>query len=367
MSTDPAEDLTRASAAGEQPPGPFGGADEEGPDDAAIRAELRARGHNPPKRGRLGRDWHALWESGEGADQADAEAAELAATGGVTAADFPRAHDDQVDGEARPGRPKARGWRERILGKDEDRGRGKHKGRGEKRGPRTTAPKHERVPLDRLGESAFDFLARAARADPPLSRTFSLEAPLVGMMADDAIQGTPLDKPLQVAARAQAKLRIGSAIIGMPLGIIALERAQALPEKQRVMREAVILPMLREAAVMWVEFAGEAIKRKAERDAQRGPLYEEADLLLRHLLYGDPLDAETVAEPGPAGYAPPPAAEDQAAAWAQHHAAPGFMGGLGHQPAPSQYAAQAAPQYGYPYGTPPPRAQLHAAQLVPRP
>jgi hypothetical protein len=357
LTTGPAEHVTAATPPGDlDDPGAADlvtgtglGAEEEGPDDAAMRAELRARGHLPPKRGRLGADWVALWASGEGAEfvfgRQDQGAGNIpgdipADDGGVSDADFIGDHARQVTAETRPRQPKAEGWRARLgaTGK----GKGKRRSGKESTGPRQAAPKHARVPLDRLGESAFGALARATRtADPILSRTFALEAPIAGPMIEDALSGTIADRALQPLARAQAKGSILVALFGMPLGVLALEQAQTLPDKQRATREAIILPMLREAAVTWVEFAGPAIKRKMDRDAERGPLYEEADALLAYLFYGEPAQAEPSPGEGLGE-------EDQAAAAAQHQAAPGFMG-FGAPPQQSQYANP------YP-----------AAQLVPR-
>jgi hypothetical protein len=331
-------------------PGDIPPADDTGPDDAAMRAELRDRGHNPPARGRLGADWVALWESGEGILLGDGQGQALNdAAQGVTDTDFIGDHAQQVTPETRPKAPRAAGWRARLGLDDTRTGPGKRKSGKQTTGARKAAPKHARVPLDRIGEAAFDGLARITRGlDPALSRTFAVEAPLAGMMIEDGLAGTVVDRVLQPVARAQAKSRVLVALFGMPMGILALEQAQTLPDRQRLAREAIIVPMLREAAVMWVEYAGDAITRKAERDAARGPMYEEADALLRHLIYGEPLGVPDPGEPGPE-WAAAPAPEDQAARAAQQQATPGGFGGF-MAPAP-------AGQYGHPY---PP------AQLVPR-
>lgn len=352
--TGPGKDVDEGLAAqlGDDP----GAEERTGPADDEMRAELRARGHNPPKRGRLGRDWVSLWESGEGAESAQVTGDGIG-DGGVTDADFTGSHADQVDstGETRPGKPKAAGLRDRILGKQGTGRKARHGSGKEKTGRRTAQPKHARVSLDRLGESVFDGLARATRAvDPPLSRTFALEAPIAGPMIEDALAGTPVDKVLQPLARAQAKSRILIALFGMPLGILGLEQAQTLPERQRQVREAMILPMLRECAVMWVEFAGDKLKQKAERDAARGPLYEEADELLAFLLYGQ---APTGQATGHAGDWPAPDEDDQAAEQAQR-GPDGFM--TYHPPAPPP----AGPQYAHPYA---PYAQLGPGAAPPGP
>jgi hypothetical protein len=339
--------------------GPDRGEEGEGPSDEVMRAALRERGHNPTKRGRLGRDWVELYESGESITGA-----------AVTDADFEPDHARQVEdrpaasatrAERPPAKPKARGWRNRIgLG---DRA-GKHDS-GKPSAKRAAAPKHSagpRVPLDRLGETVLDGAAALMRGvDPALSRTFALEAPIGGMMAEDALAGTWVDRVvLQKAARAQDKTRILAALFGMPAGIIMLEQAQSLPERQRLTREAIILRGLRECAVMWVEFAGDKLKEKAARDAQRGPLYEEADELLRFLLYGTPVaqgagTAQDVADAWAAATSSP---GDQAAADAQAQATPGGFGGF-MAPPPAGYADR--PAYAHPY--PPVNP---AAALVPR-
>jgi hypothetical protein len=353
-SPDPAGLLTSASP---EPIGddPGDGQDPGGPSPATMRAELRERGHNPPPRGRLGPDWVALWESGESAG-APGEDLEGAA---VTGDDFPEDHAHQVTGEAAPRKPRAKTWRERLTGpKNAPKGgKGRHDSGRTRSGPRTRAPKHERVPLDRLGESVWAALGRwTAPVDAALSRCFVLQAPVSGMMAEDMIRGTPVDRPLQYVARAQAKANLAAALLGMPVGIIMLEHAQTLPDRQRLLREAVILPALRECAVSYIEIAGDKLLERAKRDAERAPLYDQADAIIAHLLYGAPLGddlgAAGQAAGDPGAWAAAVADEqDQAAGQAQAEAAPGAYSGFMAPPV----HPQPAPQYAHPY-----------AQLVPR-
>ena len=59
-----------------------------------------------------------------------------------------------------------------------------------------------------------------------------------------------------------------------------LEQAQGLPDGQRQMREAFLVPMLRESLVLWVDIAGDKVTEKAKRDAEMAPVYAQVDELL---------------------------------------------------------------------------------------
>src|SRR5262249_23017245 len=146
-------------------------------------------------------------------------------------------------------------------------------------------------------------------------------------------------------ARAQAKGRVAAALLGMPLGVIMLEHAQTLPDRQRLMREAVIVPGLRECVVQYIEIAGDKLVEKMKRDAERGPMYEQADRIIAHLWRGAPLDPADAPAPGPVWPgATEPEPGDQA----------GAPGGPPGWRAPPVHP-QPAPRYAHPY-----------AELLPR-
>jgi hypothetical protein len=75
-----------------------------------------------------------------------------------------------------------------------------------------------------------------------------------------------------------------------------LQAAQGLPEDQRAVRQAFLVPMLREALVLQVKIAGDKVVAKAARDAEMAPIYEQVDKLMAFIA-GE-------GEPGPAGPAP---------------------------------------------------------------
>lgn len=325
-------------------------ADDPGrPDDATIRAELRDRGHDPPRKARLGKDWVALWLSGETAtdpgDPGDPGAAET-----VTAASPPPAAEPGASkrprpptGERAPRRPKATGsLRDRLWGPKSGE-QNKKAGRG---GKAKDKPKHDRVPVDRVAAQIWEGVARVVEPiDAPVARCLHYQADLSGLMIERMAKGTLIDKGLQPLARGEIKVREVSALVGLPILVGMVERANELPEPQRTLRLAVLVPMLRECAAQLVMLSGDLLEERRRRDEEMGPVNEQVDELLQMILFGQPAPA-----PGPYPPPGPYVAEDQAAADAQASATPGgfmFTAPPGPPPPPGPYA--------HPYAEPRPR------------
>jgi len=273
----------------------------ETPDPADVRAVLREHGHNPPERGRLNAEWMQLYRditSGAEPGSPDYDA-------GVTEADFPpEPESGPVGGEQKPRRPRTTKatFRDRLGG-----ARGKTKGKAGGK----AKPRHKRLPVDRFCERAWDALARLARpVSPPLSRCLSMEAPIAGLVLEDVVRDTMVDRAIQPFVRAEEKGRKALALFGPPVFVAALEHASTLPAEQFAVRQAILLPMLRESMVLWVDVAGDKVEEKARRDAEMGPVYEQVDRLL----------AQIWAPPSEEGGV---SAEDEAAARAQESAMAG--------------------------------------------
>lgn len=257
-------------------------------DDSEARAVLAAHGIPAPSRGRLRPDLR---------DQAD----ELAKAGGgpeydggITEADFPP--DDSppaelggelggelgaapgaepASGERRPRRVRQAGpgIRGRITGTPPPKSRSKAKGKKQE---------HPRVPVDGLIERTWEMLARMAMpVSPPVARCMAFQAPVAGLVLEDAVRGTFIDRGLQPVARAEDRAEKVVALIGPPMIVGALQAAQGLPDDQRMMREAILLPMLRETLAMQVRVAGDKIDRVMARNAERGPVYEQVDAMIK--------------------------------------------------------------------------------------
>jgi hypothetical protein len=251
--------------------------------DQEVRKVLREEGIQVTERGKLGQDYHDQYEA-------------IVEGRGVSApADPPAPPIDDPAGNApasaerRPRRATPRGkprslW-QRISAGTSGGGGGKR------------AKARPRVPVDRLCERAWETLARLA-GQGPLGRCLTWQSPVAGLIMEDVVAGTVADRALQPIARAEAKSEKVLALFGPPMIVAALQAAQGLPDEQRALREAFLIPMLRESMVLCVDVAGDKMAAKAERDAERGPAYQEADRLI----------AMMFAPPTPAG---PAAGDDQ--------------------------------------------------------
>lgn len=268
-------------------------------DDADIRAVLREHGYDPPARGRLSEDWlerHAEIIAGtaEGPDPDATEADPPPDTAG-SAQETPAA-------EQRPRRPGRTRTRRQPLTDRLKGARGKAKpGRGGR-----AKPKHPRVPVDRLTGMLWEALGRMfTPISPPTGRCLQLQAPVAGLLMEDVVKGTMADRFVQPWARAEEKGKKVLAVAAPPMIVLALEQAQGLPDAQRQVREAFLLPMLLESLMMWDDVAGEKIEEQMARAEREGPRRERAERIM----------AMIFAPPTPAG--PATSSEDEQAAQAQ--------------------------------------------------
>lgn len=259
-------------------------------DDAEIRAVLREHGHDVPARGKIRADLLAAYDQITAASGAG-PAGDYDA--GVTGDDFTAAADPPQD-EQKPRRP-GRGPRIRMP---------KAKPKGGRSGGRA----HKRIPVDRLVERGWEFLARLVMPlDRPVGQCLALQSPVAGLLLEDIVRDTVVDKVLQPVARAEERAEKGLALIAPPLLVAAIERAQELPDADRMMREAVLVPLLRESLVLWVKVAGDKVEEKARRDQEMGPVNERVDLLLQQIF----------AAPAPPSTVPGHVVEDEDVAAAQ--------------------------------------------------
>lgn len=250
-------------------------------DVAEIRAVLREHGHEPPDVGKLGGEWRDLYDeiqAGETEPDHPLGDAETTVTGAqlppdpdaaATTADVPPA--ERRPRNVRKGRAPAASIKDRI------------KGRGKSRGGRSKT-RHPRVPVDSLCEKVWSAVARALLpVDPPVSRCLAMSSPVAGVLLEDAVKGTIVDRGLQPLARMEERGKKVAALVMPPVLVAGLERAQQLPDQQRMMREAFLLPLLREALVLQIEVVGDKAAVFAERETARGPAEALADEMIQNI------------------------------------------------------------------------------------
>lgn len=178
------------------------------PPTTDVREWLRQ--HHPDKatdRGRISGEGMALYTEAHPPLDDDYDA-------GVTAADFPPDEPEKPASETKPRRvrttrPRARSKLTAWLTGEQD---GKE-GKSRKRFPR--------VKLDKLVERAWSQLAEAAPV-LPLEKMLYAQAPFAGLVLEDTLKGTVVDKVLQPVARAEEKAEAIGGLLGPPMFIMGV-------------------------------------------------------------------------------------------------------------------------------------------------
>lgn len=257
----------------------------DNPSAAQVRALLRESGYDVPARGGVSAEHRAIYDeltgNGSGPASPPGEDAD------VTDAGLPPAPDPAEDADAppasvSPGRGEARPRRVRVSTR-----RGRPSLRDKLTGSSGRAKpkrKHPRVPTDRLIERGWEMLSRLAMPiSPPVANCLALQSPVAGLILEDVVRDTVVDRALQPIARAEARAEKVAALVGPPVIVGALAAAEGLPPEQRAMRQAILVPLLRESMVLWVQVAGDKVEAKAARDAESGPVMEQVDALLAQI------------------------------------------------------------------------------------
>jgi hypothetical protein len=260
--------------------------------DPEVRAWATARGMKVGARGVIPaevREASAAEAALDGGGGGDAWAGDDAGPDGVTGLPDPFAGlwpDNQGVAQAAAPPPDPADMAEAVPGAVPARG-GSRSGRrlgfpGRKapaKGKGRARAKKPRVPVDRLIGDVWRGLAGFAKPLPATSRLLTLQAPLAGLMFEEAIKNTVMDSVLQPFARTGKNAELIWAMLGAPALTIAI---QLRPGEM-----AFMLPMLRSALVTMVRVAGprmtEALQEEAEFEKTYG---DTVDAMIVFLLQG---------------------------------------------------------------------------------
>lgn len=242
-------------------------------DDADARAILREHGvEGVPARGRLNPEWHQRAEELRAGGDSYAD--------GTSPADF-LAADEPPDepppapvAERKPRRVKTSrpSLRDRLSG-------------GPVKSGTKARKRHPRVPVTSLIERGWEALARlAVPVSPPIARCLDMQAPVAGLIMEDIVRDTAVDRVLQPIARAEEKAEKVIALVAPPMLVGALQASMGLPPEQAAMRQAIIVPMLRESLAIWVRIAGDKVEERLARQEEMAPVNRQVDELLAMIL-----------------------------------------------------------------------------------
>lgn len=258
-----------------------------------ARELLQGHGYEPPPRGNLGRKWRAMAE--DIAAGAEPGSPPEGYADGTSEADFTEATAPEPEDTtaAAPG-PEQKPRRPKVT-KPSTSARVRSVFTRQSGKPKTKAKaRHPRLPVDRLIGRVWEGLGRLAQpVSQPLATTLALQAPIAGLILEDTVRGTVVDKALQPVVRAEQRGEKVFALAGPPVLVLALQNAMGIPDPdQRAARVGVLQMMLIEALTMWVKIAGDKTEEARERVAESQDIRDQVEKLLAEIFAPPPQPQE---------------------------------------------------------------------------
>lgn len=197
-------------------------------------------------------------------------------------ADTEETFDESVMEEAKPRNPRSRSARSKPSSAS-SRTRFWQRGASGKSGK--PAKKKPRVSTEDLLGSLWRGMAKLATPLPPLQRTLRIQAPVAGMLLEDAVKDTAADTVLQPLARLAGQGKVVSALLGPPVIVTALmmhvqQRMQMNPPQEpNPMFVSMGTEALRSSLLVWAEITEGKIliaqQKEAEMEARFGQSVDE--------------------------------------------------------------------------------------------
>lgn len=169
-------------------------------------------------------------------------------------------------------------------------------------GSRTTtskAKKKARVSTEDLLGSLWRGAAKLAAPLPPLQRTLRIQAPVAGMLLEDAVKDTAADAFLQPLARLAGQGKVVSALVGPPVIVTALmmhvQQRAAAGQDPSPMVLSVGTEALRSSLMTWCEITEGKIQVALQREKEVEERFgQSVDELIAFLL-APPVDPSDLA------------------------------------------------------------------------
>lgn len=245
------------------------------PDAPEIREWGRAHGFHVKDQGRIPAEVRSAWATGtsggavhgNGSAAPGAGAAPPPPPGPAGEYVFTPPPDVPGGGEGGDGAPPAGPAEERpprpsATARDRRGALGRAR---EKIRHRAAPPKRRRVSLETLGSLAWGGLARVASSAAgqsylPVARMMAFQAPVAGLVMEDAARGTVADTLIQPVARLVESGSAAGALLGPPLlTAVVCRRPETYP---------VVRPILESCMKEWVIVAGPKLRELRRREAR---------------------------------------------------------------------------------------------------
>lgn len=159
--------------------------------------------------------------------------------------------------------------------------------RSNTRKPRAVKARKPRVSVDRFVSRGWQFIAQAIQPiSMPTARVLDIQAPVAGLVLEDVVKGTVVDRVLQPLARTTAAGEVVFALVGPPAIVAAIHRRpEAAP---------FLIPFLKEALRSWIDVAGDKVQISKERDEKFEQEYgQKIDEMIQYF-FQDMIEQEPV-------------------------------------------------------------------------
>jgi hypothetical protein len=177
------------------------------------------------------------------------------------------AFDESAMAEEKPRRPKASRAR---ASSGATAGKQRFWQRGKPAAPK--GKKKPRVSTEDLLGSLWRGAAKLAAPLPPLQRTLRIQAPVAGMLLEDAVKDTAADAFLQPLARLAGQGKVVSALVGPPVIVTALvmhvQQRAAAGQDPSPMVLSVGTEALRSSLMTWCEITEGKIQVALQREKE---------------------------------------------------------------------------------------------------
>lgn len=209
----------------------------------------------------------------------------------------PPAQPAAARAEARPRAVRRKRPRSRIaafLSGDSGASSSRAKGKGK------AAADRPRVSLDKFAGKIWGRVAQGfEHVNVPVARCMAWQSPYVGIMAEETLRNTVLDRVLQPIARTEEKFTTAAAVIAMPFIVAALQNPGNQPAAGLggVARYQLLAAALEECVEAQLEAfgSGEMAARVVKSQAERDALRKQVDNVVAMIWFDVP-DPKTPAE-----------------------------------------------------------------------
>jgi hypothetical protein len=149
-----------------------------------------------------------------------------------------------------------------------------------------------RVSLDKFAGKLWGYVAGGfEHVNVPVARCMAWQSPYVGLMVEDALKNTLVDRILQPIARSEEKFTTAAAVIAMPFIVAALQAPGNQPDTiSGAARNQVLTVALKECVEAQLETfgSGEMAARVQEAAAEREAREAQVDKILTMIFFDLP-------------------------------------------------------------------------------